>query len=84
LATAAGSPYTPALPAGDAIAEDVAAGLADALVAAGDDEPADSLGEPHPATKLMLEIPTQATTTAVRAEIAIRELTVAVIGTVKH
>jgi hypothetical protein len=81
------------VPAGDAIADDVDGGLPDVLAATAGDaagvdgvaEPlADSLGEPHAATRQTLEIPMKAPTTAVRAVVATRELNTVLIGPVNH
>jgi hypothetical protein len=83
----------PSLLAGDAIADDVDGGLPDVLAAAlGDaaavddvaEPPAESLAEPHAATRQTLEMPMEAPSTAVRAVVAIRELNMLLIGPVNH
>ncbi|MGO9355154.1 MAG: hypothetical protein ACLP3C_31580 [Mycobacterium sp.] len=93
FATAVGSPDAPSLLAGEAIADDVDDGLPDVLAAtvgdaaAVDDvaEPlADSLVEPHAATRQTLEIPMKAPTTALRDVVTTRELNMVLIGSVNH
>ena len=87
LAVAAGSPYTPSVPAGDAAGDDVDGGLLDVLlvlVVVGDAAGVDGPAESHAATSETLAMPMKAPTTPVRAASAIRDLNRALIAPVNH
>jgi hypothetical protein len=90
LADAAASPYTPLAAAGAATGDDVDGGLPDVLLPPVVDDAAcvagvaDSLPEPHAATRQTLERPMKARTAAMPAVLANGEFNMALIGQVNH
>lgn len=84
------SPYTPLAASGAATDDDEDGGLPDVLLPAVVDDAAcvagaaDSLPEPHAATRQTLEKPMKARTAAVPAVLANREFTMALIEPLNH